>query len=209
MKVWFILIFPLLLFSACTSPGYNDNPSQQISEGNVGCWASTGFFSVYFNLHLQPADSQNKESVNKELFRRYCNQLPAPGLAFLTVDLVNPELRKIPMGIRIVEQKLTGFDEANLENFETGRILLEWSPKVYPKGSIESSVVLEQAGYYAIQLSKGEGFSPVDTLLIPIKVGTEPAPKTLMLGFGVWVIGLTILAVFVLSRWQRLPAKQE
>ena len=98
----------LLLIAGCGSPGYNDNPSQQITTGRVGCLASAEFFSVYFNTHLKPASETPGSDITRTRFRAYCENLPEPGEVFFTADIIDPEIRKTPIAIRVVEQTSAG-----------------------------------------------------------------------------------------------------
>ncbi len=157
--------------AACTSTGYNDNPSQQMTNATVGCPAATDFFAVYFSLHVQPAVENQDERITRERFRSYCNEIPTPGKVFLTADLVGGELRKIPIGIRIVED--AGDDESPNGSFKDAHILSEIAPKTYPNGVIESSFHVNDKGRYAIYLTRGGEYavSEEDELKIPLDVG--------------------------------------
>jgi len=174
------LIFYTVTMTACTNPGYNDNPSQQIANARVGCLASTNFFSVYYSLHVQPSSEIPDAIITKDLFHTYCNDMPAPGKVFLTIDLVGSELRKVPIGIRIVEQD-SGDALRQTENADS-RTLLEVLPKTYSKGVIESQFELNKNGNYAIYLIRGgeDAASEEDKLIIPVNVGVYSSTTLLM-----------------------------
>jgi len=177
----YALLVCTALMAACTSPGYNHNPSQQMTNARVGCLATTDFFAVYFSVHLQPANENQDARITKELFRAYCKDLPTPGKVFFTADLVGSELRNRPIGIRIVEQG-AGDDESHAENLEDLHTISEVLPKTYSKGVIESQFELRKNGYYAIYLIRGgdEAVSEEDTLRIPLKVGVDSGVNLLM-----------------------------
>lgn len=181
------------LACACTSPGYNDNPSQQISRGRVGCPAATEFFALYFSLRVQPAVENPEGRIVKEIFRSYCHHIPAPGMFYLTADLVGGELKKTPLAMKVVEE--------NSGTSEEPRTIAEYPAKVYDKGVIESSFPIDHIGNFAIYLTRGQDASPseVDRLRIPLYVGVEP-PATLLIvnllklaGIGLGVAGLGYL----------------
>ena len=178
----YALLVCTALMTACTSPGYNDNPSQQITNARVGCLAATDFFAVYFSVHLQPSNENHNARITKELFRSYCKDIPTPGKVFFTADLVGSELRRIPIGIRIVEQDFTGGDESHTENLKDLRTISEVLPKIYSKGVIESHFELNKIGYYAIYLIRGgqDAASEEDKLRIPLNVGIDFGVKLLM-----------------------------
>jgi hypothetical protein len=179
----YALLVCAAVMSACANPGYNNNPSQQITNARVGCPAATDFFAVYFSLHLQPFNESQDARITKELFRSYCNSLPAPGRVFFTADLVGAELRKMPIGIRVVEQEVNDGDEGDGENFKDLRTILEVLPKTYPKGVIESDFELDENGYYAVYLIRGgkDAASEENKLRIPVYVGVEPSAVTRIL----------------------------
>ena len=206
-----LLLYPLLvctaLMTACTSPGYNNNPSQQITNARVGCLAATDFFAVYFSVHLQPSSENQNARITKELFRSYCKDIPTPGKVFFTADLVGSELRRIPIGIRIVEQEFTGGDESHTENFKDLRTISEVLATPYQKGVVESHFELNKNGYYAIYLIRGgeDAVSEEDKLRIPLNVGVDSGAKLLMTRiitiFGI-ASGLALIG-FVAFRYMR------
>jgi hypothetical protein len=206
-----VLLYALLmcsgLITACSSPGYNNNPSQQITNARLGCPAATDFFSVHFSMHLQPTDENQDAKITKELFRSYCEDIPAPGKVFFTADLAGIELRSVPIGIRIVEQAFAGVDESDAENFADLRTVSEIEAKIYPKGVVESHFEIDKKGHYAIYLIKtGEdGVSVREQLRIPFKVGGDSGVKRfaarIATVFGI-AAGLTLIG-FVAVRYGR------
>jgi hypothetical protein len=207
LRRYALLIYTALM-TACTSPGYNNNPSQQMTDARVGCLAATDFFAVYFSVHLQPINENQDARIKKTLFRSYCNEIPTPGTVFFTADLVGSELRNIPIGIWIVEQE-SGDDDSYAESLKDRHILSEIAPKTYSNGVIESHFELNKGGYYAIYLVKGgtDAFSEGDTLRIPLNVGADSGAKRLMARivtlFGI-ASGLALIG-FVAFRYKRKP----
>ncbi len=187
------LSLSILLLMACTSPGYNDNPSQQMTKATVGCLVATDFFAVYFSAYIQPADDNTKVKDKKDLFRSYCKDIPMTGKAFFTADLVGSELRETPIAVRIVEQEFTGGDEAKAENFKDLRTLSEVPAKLYSKGVVEAQALLEKNGYYAVYLIMGgeDAISDEDKLRIPLHVGVDPDAKPLMTRIAI-IVGITL-----------------
>lgn len=177
------LLMAALLLTACQSPGYNDNPSQQMTKATVGCLVATDFYAVYFSAYIKPTDDGNTKLSAKErknLFRSYCKDIPKTGTAFFTADVVGDELRQTPIGIRIVEQEHTGGDENKAENFKDTRTIAEIPAKLYPKGVVEAQAQLDKEGFYAIYLLVGgeEAISDDEKLRIPLHVGVDPDAKS-------------------------------
>jgi hypothetical protein len=196
-----------LLISACSNPGYNDNPSQQMTKATVGCLVATDFFAVYFSAYIQPIGDNANAKDKKALFRSYCKDIPTAGKAYFTADLVGPELRETPISIRIVEQEFTGGDESNAENFKDIRTLSEVPAKLYSKGVVEAQAQLDKNGYYAMYLSMGgeDAISEEDKLRIPLHVGANPdeTPVRTQLIMGLaGAFGLALVG-FVAYRFMR------
>jgi len=193
-----------LLLSACSNPGYNDNPSQQRSDGRVGCLAATEFFAVYFNVHIQPFGDRPDERITKEVFRSYCEEIPLPGRVYFTADLVGPELRKTPLALRVAEQEFAGYGFSLTPAYRDLRSLLEVPAAIYAKGVVESRFELEHDGHYAVYLTRGgeEAATDNDRLRIPLIVGEDPmAPRLLpRLLAGIALVAAAAAAVRFLRR---------
>lgn len=196
-----------LFIGACSNPGYNDNPSQQMTKATVGCLVATDFFAVYFSAYIQPTGENAKAQDKKALFRSYCKNIPMTGKAFFTADLVGSELRETPIGIRVVEQEFLGGDESKGENFKDIRTISEVPAKLYSKGVVEAQALLEKNGYYAMYLIMGgeDAISDEDKLRIPLHVGVDPDEKPLATRMGI-IAGITVgfgLIGFVAFRFMR------
>lgn len=201
--VRYALLVCAALTTACTSPGYNDNPSQQITNARVGCLAATEFFAVYFSVHVRPSNQNQDTRMRKELFRSYCNDIPTTGKVFFTADLVGDELKSVPIGIRIVEQESAVHDE----NLTDRRTIAEVPAKTYSKGVVEADFEIVRNGVYAVYLIRGgEGaVSEADNLRIPISVGVGTGALFSSTGiakmFGI-ALGLALLGI-VTFRYMR------
>jgi hypothetical protein len=190
------------LLSACSNPGYNDNPSQQITNARVGCLAATDFLAVYFSVHVQPARVSPDARVTREMFRSYCEELPAPGKVFLTVDLVGPELKRIPLGIRIVEPGLDD-GESPIENATGARTISEVPARTYPNGIIESQFNLDKNGSYAIYLMRAgdDAVAADNTLKIPLHVGVDTAAGSWRIRL-IALFGLALISFLAFRYWR-------
>lgn len=205
--VFLSLLLATQILISCSNPGYNDNPSQQMTKATVGCLVATDFFAVYFSAYIQPTGDGAKVKDKKALFRSYCKDIPTTGKAFFTADLVGSELRETPIAIRIVEQELTGGDDTKPENFKDVRTLTEIPAKLYSKGVVEAQAQLDKEGYYAIYLAMNEGgtVAEEDRLRIPLHVGVDPDVKPLwtQVASGVGItLGFAIIS-FVTFRFLR------
>jgi hypothetical protein len=196
MKAFLLAV--LLILTACTSPGYNDNPSQRITNTKLGCPAATDFFAVYFSLRVQPFSTDSENRINTDIFQSYCHDIPYPGKAFLTIDLIGHSLTTIPISIRIVELDSSGVEQY-LGSAKTLRIISEIPATVYAKGIIETQFELSQSGYYAIELTRGNSqtASTEDKLRISLNVGNNTGKEA----FRMMPLIVTILAPLLLGIW--------
>lgn len=124
-------------------------PSIAGAHGNVEleedpCVRRVGGSLVHFNAY-QP---QNEAKA------QYCTEIPGEGETFLVVDLVDPGLRNLPVGVRVVR----GDDEA-----ADGQTVAYWPPAAHPDGVVRGEAKLVK-GLYKLIITP-EGFSPSSYLL--------------------------------------------
>jgi hypothetical protein len=103
-------------------------------------WA--GESAVHFNAY-QP---------QYELKAQYCTDIPKAGETFLIVDLVDPALRAVPVGLRIVKG-----NKSNVVEAQTVEVA-DWHPRHHPTGVISGEVNLDE-GLYTVTIT-AEGRSP-------------------------------------------------
>ena len=84
-----------------------------------------------------------------ELKAQYCTDIPKTGETFLVVDLVDPTLRNVPVGLRIVK----GIDGAEAQT------VADWRPSHHPAGVISGATTLDE-GLYRVVIT-AEGQSPL------------------------------------------------
>ncbi len=144
----------------------------QIEDINsVGCLITNDFYAVHFSAYLKPQNTQNAgEGDKKALLTPYCQELPTPGKAFFAADLIDRDIRKTPIGIRIVEIEKT---EEKVDDFKEIRTISEVEPKLYPRGVVEAQADIDKNGDYILTLIIGgeEALSAEDRLKIPFHVG--------------------------------------
>lgn len=135
------------------------------------------FYATYFSVYIEPEDIENE--TDNGVFKPFCQAISRTGTAFFTADLVDEDLREIPIGIRLVEQELIGEDEYLAQSFKDIRTLSEVRPKLYPQGTIEMQAELDKKGYYALYLDIGgeDVLFEDDRLRIPLHVGEVATAK--------------------------------
>ncbi|MGH8579562.1 MAG: hypothetical protein ACREVK_05360 [Gammaproteobacteria bacterium] len=167
-------------------------PQSQSSEGGqvddklsrLSCLVRTDFYIVHFTA-FQPRAG---ETDPKQMFRPYCHDLPDASKAYLTLDLVDRDVRKMPVGLRLVEEA-QGADPAQLE---PQRTLMEVPPKVYKQGVVETQADFDKPGNYALLVIIGEAVAEEDTIRIPLRVGLGTVPEE---GSGAGSRGLLVVVL--------------
>lgn len=119
------------------------------AHGNVAieedsCVQRVGGNLVHFNAY-QP---QNEAKA------QYCTEIPGEGDTFLVVDLVDPSLRNMPVGVRVVR---------GLSETAEAETVAYWPPATHPDGVVRGEAKLIK-GLYKLIITP-EGFSPSSYLL--------------------------------------------
>jgi hypothetical protein len=83
-----------------------------------------------------------------ELRSQYCTDIPQTGKTFLVVDLVDPALRSVPVGMRIV--KGGGSNEAEAQT------VADWRPSHHPTGVVSGETNLDEGLYRVIITTEGQ-----------------------------------------------------
>lgn len=167
------IFISMSLLTACEKSG----PVQHHYSTSIGCLITNDFYATYFSVYIEPEDIENE--TDNGVFKPFCQAISRTGTAFFTADLVDEDLREIPIGIRLVEQELIGEDEYLAQSFKDIRTLSEVRPKLYPQGTIEMQAELDKKGYYALYLDIGgeDVLFEDDRLRIPLHVGEVATAK--------------------------------
>lgn len=132
-----LLVLPVIL------PGMAGAHGNVTIEEDV-CVQRVGGNLVHFNAY-QPQHAAKAQ---------YCTDIPAEGDTFLVLDLVDPILRNLPIGVRVIK----GLAEA-----AEGETVAYWPPMTHPDGVLSGEAKLAK-GLYRVIITP-EGFSPSSYLL--------------------------------------------
>jgi hypothetical protein len=99
------------------------------------CVRWVGESAVHFNAY-QP---------QYELKAQYCTDIPKEGDTFLVVDLVDPALRNVPVGLRVVK----GI------NGTEAQTVADWRPSHHPAGVVSGETTLDEGLYRVIITTEG------------------------------------------------------
>jgi hypothetical protein len=139
----FLHVLRLLILLAVFSPSMAGAHGKVALEED-SCVRRVGGNLVHFNAYQPQYEAQ----------AQYCTDIPAEGDTFLVVDLVDPGLRRLPVGVRVVQ----GADEAG-----GGQTVAYWPPATHPDGVVRGEAKLVK-GLYTFIITP-EGFSPSSYLL--------------------------------------------
>ncbi|MCP9440809.1 MAG: hypothetical protein NHB36_13085 [Nitrospira sp.] len=84
----------------------------------------------------------------------YCTEIPEEGDTFLVIDLIDPSLRTVPIGVQIIKASST----APKDKDEEGQTVAYWKPTSHPDGIVRGEANLEKGLYKLIVTA--EGLSP-------------------------------------------------
>ena len=124
-------------------------PGVAVAHGNVEldtdpCVRRVGGSMVHFNAH-QPQHAATAQ---------YCTEIPGEGETFLVIDLVDPELRTLPVGVPVV----MGIDELSKD-----QTVAYWPLATHPNSVLRGEAKLTQ-GLYTVIIAP-EWLSPSSYLL--------------------------------------------
>lgn len=124
-------------------------PGVASAHGNVSLEDDTCVQRVGGNLvHFNAYQPQNEAKA------QYCTEIPGEGDTFLVVDLVDPILRSMPVGVRVVR---------GLSETAEGETVAYWPPAIHSDGVVRGEAKLMK-GLYKLIISP-TGFSPSSYLL--------------------------------------------
>ena len=149
------------------------------------CVRWVGESAVHFNAY-QP---------QYELKAQYCTDIPKTGDTFFVVDLVDPELRNVPVGLQIV--KGSGSNEAEVQT------VADWGPNHHPTGVVSGHTTLEEGLYKVIITAEGRNPLRYQYLLRVQMIDYQKLVNSVV----VPLLGVLLMAwlgyKFVRSKWLR------
>ena len=176
----------VLILVAALYPGaaaaHGDAPMEQDP-----CMRRAGESVVHFSSY-QP---------QYELKAQYCTEIPKTGETFLVVDLVDPALRNMAVGMRVVK----GI-EGTTDGTEA-QTVADWRPSHHPDGVVRGEAKLDEGMYQVIITAEGKNPSRYQYLL---RVQMIDYSKIVSRALGP-LVGLLLLALLVYkivkSKWLR------
>ncbi len=171
MKIVFRTALIVLLVVLCASCGrkaaeYTTQPEglDGGSPGKLTCVTMTDFYIAHLTAY-----QDNPAAAPGERFKPLCQDLPATGKTFLTVDMIDRDVRQTPIAVKLVEEEVSDPDQANAAP-PVLRTLLDIAPKLYKQGVVEAQADFNRPGHYALLVMVGDQAAAEDIIRIPLRV---------------------------------------
>ncbi|MGY6275807.1 hypothetical protein [Methylomonas sp. MgM2] len=195
-RISFFFVSSLLVcffLSGCEQFGWGEKQSNALgNRPELDCIIANDFYAVHFSAYIQP--EKGESAKDKAAFVPFCQQIPRAGKMFFTADLIDRDIRTIPIGIRLVEVEKTG--QPFPDDIREIRTITEIPSKFYPRGAVEAQAEIDKKGDYVLYLLIGDAVEEDDRFRVPLDVGVEPDGSMLPM-FA--VIGLAVLLIAVLG----------
>ncbi len=139
-------------------------PSPTLSHGNLTmdedyCKLRLGRYMVHFASY-QPDSAQNHSRI-----KEFCADIPVVGRTFVVLDLIDPALRKMPISIRVLEER-------GRLNDDDAPVVFELSERSNPTGSFSYRHNFDKPGKFVGLIAAVNG---ADRLVarFPFSVGRQ------------------------------------
>lgn len=142
--------------------------SQSDPLKSLQCLITTDFYIVHLTAYLVPKEVS--KSKKRKRFEPFCQVLPEHGKSFLAIDFIDRDLRKMPVGMKVVEE----IEDPETGEMKTGAILAETPTQTYKNGVAQIQADFPKPGHYALIASVGDDMF-ADKIRIPLRVGIGEA----------------------------------
>lgn len=159
----------------------------------LDCLITNDFYAVHLTAYQVPAEVSS-DAVKGGL-KPYCQELPNAGRTYITLDLLDRDVRNVPMTVRVQQERDDG----------PPSILSELPRRTYPAGVVEAVADLPGLGRYRVVLQMGEAKASEDLITIPMTVVSPYYSLAAALPYA-----LLALAVVwgLVTLWPRLRLRQ-
>lgn len=199
IAVWLLAVIAL---GGCDKLNFNKPSTNALgNRPDLDCLIANDFYAVHFSSYVQPSKDQITQD-GKAAFVPFCQKIPHAGKMFFTADLIDRDIRTIPIGIKIVEVEKTG--QKAPDDFREIRTLAEIPSKLYPRGAVEAQAEIDKNGDYLLYLLIGEAIEEDDRFKIALEVGVDPNALSMQeiasIAGGVFLLMILIAIVVVVVK---------
>jgi hypothetical protein len=153
----------LVLLAAGGCPVKTGPVGQADDTKKLACLIANDFYAVHLTAYQPPA-GRSGGAVDGG-FRPYCQELPSAGRTYITLDLLDQDVRTTPLAVRVQSHP----DEGQPSTIS------ELPRRVYPAGVVEVVADLPRPGRYSVVLQVGDSTAGEDIITIPMTVASPYA----------------------------------
>lgn len=183
------------------APRDTSNGRQMYQGASMNCLVANDFYAVHFTA-MQEGRYENE----RHEFTKYCQEIPGTGKTYLSIDLLDRDVRNTPVALRVVEEDLGEGGQLPKEK----STLAEVPAKIYKNGTVETYANITQPGHYALIAVIGDGaVTEDDRLRVPFSVGIpSPAQPNRWPGALAALIGGIVLATLCYVAYRNLGLRR-
>lgn len=154
----FIFLFPGFQGNVLAQDESLSDPTKSLQ-----CLITTDFYIVHLTSYQEPKKDADSK---RHKFKPFCQELPEHGLSYLAVDFIDRDLRKMPIGMRVVEE----VESPEGGEMTEGTIIAETPAQLYKTGVAQIQADFPKPGQYALIVMVGDDMF-ADKIRIPLRVG--------------------------------------
>jgi hypothetical protein len=139
------------------------NTARLFNDMEDNCIYSSDFYIVRFSAYYDPA----QKASHVDYLQRFCQLIPDTGPLIVVIDLMDKDVRALPVKVKFVKLNASSTKEKYLS-------IIEETAYVKPTtGFIKNKVRFSEAGEYAAYVEIGERQSlDYDMIVIPFKISS-------------------------------------
>jgi hypothetical protein len=142
--------------------------SQSDPLKSLQCLITTDFYIVHLTTYQEPKKAS--DSKKRKKFEPFCQVLPEHGPSFLAIDFIDRDLRKMPVGMRVIEE----LEDPESGEMIEGATIAETPSQNYKNGVAQIQANFLKPGHYALIATVGDDMF-ADKIRIPLRVGIGEA----------------------------------
>ena len=142
--------------------------SQSDPLKSLQCLITTDFYIVHLTVYQEPTKASNSKKRKK--FEPFCQVLPEQGKSFLAIDFIDRDLRKMPVGMKVIEET----EDPETGKMVEGATIAETPAQNYKNGVAQIQANFPKSGHYALIATVGDDMF-ADKIRIPLRVGIGEA----------------------------------
>ncbi len=189
------LIVKCLKWAAPLLAGLVFSASPTLAHGSLTmeqdiCKVFIGGYQIHF-AGYQPYDRRDPSR-----FTEFCEDIPAVGHTFVVLDLIDPELRTMPIAVRVVEDR-------GQANDDEAPVVFEVPEESHPTGSFSYRYTFDKPGRFVGLITAGNGNERM-VARFPFSVGRKTAWWVYAFIFALGLVAAATLIKVALRRHDRV-----